>query len=142
MDGILKTAMKDRAGIEWIDGEKLSDLDFADNIALLEDSWEGMHTTTSALEEAAKKSGLVNNVAETKVMTVGNWKSTGKIKIGSKQIEKCQEFSYLDSTITNDGVCDNEILVRLGKANSTGGWTVGENLGEPEDIHLCKGPAV
>jgi len=46
--------MKERVGIEWIDGEKLSDLDFADDIALLENSWEEMQTTTSALEEEAK----------------------------------------------------------------------------------------
>jgi len=79
MDWILKTSRKDRAGIEWLDGEKRSDLDFPDDIPLLEDSWEGMHTTTSALEEETKKFGLVNYVAKTKIMTMGNWKSTGKI---------------------------------------------------------------
>jgi len=31
-----------------------------------------MQTMTSALEEEAKKFGLVNNVAKTKIMTVGN----------------------------------------------------------------------
>jgi len=30
--------MKDRSGIEWIDGEKLSGLDFAEDIVLLENS--------------------------------------------------------------------------------------------------------
>jgi len=47
MDWFLKTTMKDRAGIECLAGEKLCDLDFADDIALLENSWEGMQTTTS-----------------------------------------------------------------------------------------------
>jgi len=59
--------MKDRAGIECADGEKLSDLDFADDIALLENAWEGMQATTSTLEEEAKKFGLVINVANTKI---------------------------------------------------------------------------
>jgi len=36
-------------GIECLDEEKLNDLDFADDIALLEDSWVGMQSTTSAL---------------------------------------------------------------------------------------------
>jgi len=54
-----------------------------------------------ALEEA-KKFGLVINLAK----TVGNLKSTGKIKVESKEIEECQEFCYLGSTITNDGGCD------------------------------------
>jgi len=70
-----------------------------------------MQTTTSALEEEAKKFELVINVAKTKVMTVGNWKLTGKIKIGSKEIEECHELSYLGCTITNDGGCEREILV-------------------------------
>jgi len=46
MDCILKTSIKDRAGIERLDGEKLSYLDLADDIALVEDSWEGIPTTT------------------------------------------------------------------------------------------------
>jgi len=35
------------------------------------------------------------------------------------EIEECHEFCDLGSTITNDGGCDRDILVRLGKANST-----------------------
>jgi len=54
-------------------------------------------------------------------MTVGNWKTTGKIEVGSKEIKECHEFCYLGSTITNDEGCGREILVRLGKANSTFG---------------------
>jgi len=113
--------MKVRVGIEWIDGEKLIDQDFADDIAVLENLRKGMQTMTSVLEEEAKKFGLVINVAKTKIMTIGNWKTTGEIKVGSKEIEECHEFCYLGSTITNDGGCDMEILVRLSKANRTFG---------------------
>jgi len=63
--------MKYRAGIEWLDGEKINDLDFAVDIALLEVSWESMQTTTSALEEEVKKFKMVTNVAKAKVMSVG-----------------------------------------------------------------------
>jgi len=58
--------------------------------------------------------------AKTKIMTVGNWKSIGIKKVGSKEIEECHEFCYLGS-ITHDGGCDRVILVRLGKTNSTFG---------------------
>jgi len=44
MDWILKTTMKDRAGIKWIDGLKLSDVDFAYDIAFLEYSWDWLLT--------------------------------------------------------------------------------------------------
>jgi len=111
MDWILKKIIEEQGrdrridrgkGIEWID----FDLDFADDIALLENSWAGMQTMTPVLEEEAKKFGLVINVAKTKIMTVGNWKTTGKIEVESKEIEECHEFCYLGSTITNDGGCD------------------------------------
>jgi len=34
-------------------------------------------------------------VAKTKIMTVGNWKTTGKIKVGSKEIDECHKFCIL-----------------------------------------------
>jgi len=58
MDWILKTSMKDRVRIEWIDGKTLGDLDFADDIPLVQNSWEGMQTMTSTLEDEVKKFGL------------------------------------------------------------------------------------
>jgi len=51
--GLDSENINERQETENGDGEKLSDLDFANNIALLEDSWEGMQTMTSALEEEA-----------------------------------------------------------------------------------------
>ena len=102
MDWVLKTTMKKQAGIEWADGKRLSDLDFADDIALLHDSWDVMQSLMSALREEATKIGLVINVAKTKIMRIGNWTTTGKILIGPEEVEECGEFCYLDSTISND----------------------------------------
>ena len=56
MDWVLKRSMEKQAGIKWIDGKDLSDLDFADDIVLLHDSWAGMQAMTSSLEEEAKRS--------------------------------------------------------------------------------------
>ena len=59
MDWVLKTSMKDGGGLDWIDGKQLSDLDFADDIVLLNSSWERMQAMTQSLEEEARKFGLV-----------------------------------------------------------------------------------
>jgi len=76
MDWILKRSMVIMvilyAGMKWVDGKELSDLDFADDMVLLHDSWAGMHAMTSSLENEAKKVGLIMNVAKTKIITVGN----------------------------------------------------------------------
>jgi len=115
--------MKDQTGIDWVDGKKLSDLDFADDIALLRSSWEGMQTMTTALDEEADKIGLIITVAKAKITPKGDWPSKTTIKVGMEEIEKCEEFCYQESIISKDGGCDREIMIRLGKANvRLGGW--------------------
>jgi len=44
-------------GIEWKEGKRTADLDLADDIALLESSWEGMIEMTGRVEEKAAKVG-------------------------------------------------------------------------------------
>jgi len=92
MDWILKRSMAKHAGIKWVDGKELSDLDFADDIVLLHDSWAGMQAMTSLLEDEAKKVGLMLNVAKTKIMTVGNWSASAKIKVGIEGLQDCEDF--------------------------------------------------
>jgi hypothetical protein len=52
------------------------------------------------------------------IKLVGDWTPVAKIRIGHEELEECDEFCYLGSTINNDGRCDSEIMIRLGKANS------------------------
>ncbi len=50
MDRILKKAVDaGSCGLEWLDGNKLADLAFADDIALLDDTWSGMQKLTSSM---------------------------------------------------------------------------------------------
>jgi len=51
-----------------MDEAKLADLDFADNIALLEESVYSMQHSTSILEEEASRVGLCINSDKCKVM--------------------------------------------------------------------------
>jgi len=124
MDWVLGTAMKKQAGIESVDGRRLCDLDFADDIALLNDSWDGMQSLTSALREEATKIGLVINV--TKIMCIGNSTTTRKIMIGPEEVEECGEFCYLGSTISNDGGCDRERSGWARRTEHLGGWEESE----------------
>ena len=49
MDWIMKKAVDaGSCGLEWLDGNKLADLAFADDIALLDDTWSGMQELTSS----------------------------------------------------------------------------------------------
>jgi len=57
MDWVMKNSIQECAGIKWVDGSKRGDLDFADDVALLHDSRDGMQAMTSQLETVEKKLG-------------------------------------------------------------------------------------
>jgi len=78
-------------GIEWIEGIRLANLDFADDITLLASSWEGMIGMTGRVEEAAKV-GLRINADKSKLMTIGNCDTSQFISTGNKVIAEVDEF--------------------------------------------------
>jgi hypothetical protein len=122
MDWILKQAVDDgNWGLKWVDEKKLSDLDFADDIALLDETWKGMQSLTDMIQEVAGKVGLHMNTSKTKLMKIGNFEEDGCIQVGGGPIECVEDFCYLGSVIARDGSCDKEIKTRLGKANTTFG---------------------
>ena len=45
-------------GIRWVNGDRLGDLNFADDIALLENSWKGMKELTDRTQKEAAEFGL------------------------------------------------------------------------------------
>ena len=49
--------------------------------------------------------------------SIRNWTNQNSILVDSEQVDECQDFCYLGSTVTSDG-CDRDIEVRLGKANT------------------------
>ena len=122
MDWILKHALdKNSVGLDWVDGRKLADLDFADDIALLSETWTEMQKITNKVEDEAKKVGLHINTQKTKLVKIGKIEDVRTIQAGGGQVEEVEQFCYLGSVITNDSSCDKEIKTRLGKANTTFG---------------------
>jgi len=72
IDWVMKKATRDTAsGIEWLTDSKLKDLDFADDIALLDVLLNGIQDLTSQVEDTAKLVGLRVNAGKTKMMTLG-----------------------------------------------------------------------
>ena len=59
IDWVLRRTMDNSTGgITWTEDESLCDLDFADDITLIDDSLNSMQQTTSTLTEEANKVGL------------------------------------------------------------------------------------
>jgi len=96
---------------------KLTDLDFADDIALISDSPGSLQSMTTELQGNAAKVGLRISAEKTKVMAVGNTQ-TVSLSVEHKDIEFVEHFQYLCSNISRDGTADYDIYTRIGKASS------------------------
>ena len=84
-------------GLLWNEGQKLTDLDFADDIAVLEKTWRGMQELISRVEMEAGTVGLCMNAGKTKVkvMMIGHVDPRQSIQAKGNTIEDVTEFCYL-----------------------------------------------
>ena len=95
----------------------LSDLDFADDIAILETCKSRLQALLSSVQQKAKGFGLNINASKTKGMA--NSCSPMNIKCGDNDVEQVVHFKYLGSTIENTGSTAKEVIARIGQASST-----------------------
>ena len=116
IDWVMNRANCREAGITWVDGKKLSDLDFADDIALICDNHADMQDLTNKVENEAAKVGLQLNGTKCKVMVGGDFVDSTDIQAAGTHLEVVDDFCYLGSYIAGNGGCEKEVKVRIGKA--------------------------
>ena len=117
IDWVLRrTTENSTGGITWSEDKSLYDLDFADDIALIDESWSSMQQTTSTLTKEANKVGLYINADKCKLMTTSVWSDRSDIQAAGADIEKVDDFCYLGSFISSNGSCEKDVKVRIGKA--------------------------
>lgn len=100
------------------------DLDYADDMATLDNTKEGLQETTDLIVKFSAYSGLKINTKKTESMTISKQASQRpytekdllEIKIGESSVEQCSEFKYLGAVISSDNTLDNELTARIGKA--------------------------
>ena len=105
-------------GIPWKVFQQMEDLDFADDICLLSNTSSKMQTKLNKIAEVSSKVGLKINTKKTKFITV-NGNGNPEIQINNQSIEKVDKFCYLGSVINEKGGTDEDIKMRIGKAQYT-----------------------
>jgi len=119
---IMKTALYDLyVGQEWIHGSQLLDLDYADDIVLLDSSHGRMQKTTTAVEDRGRKLGLHMNVDKCKIIISNDWVDDTEIQRGNATVEMTEELCYLGSYVTSDSSRDKDCQTRIGKASGVFG---------------------
>ena len=72
---------------------------------------------TDNLASKAAKVGLMINTEKTKVMSVREQQPMA-LKVNQQEAEEVENFTYLGSSISNQGANERDILCQLGKAVS------------------------
>ena len=95
--------------------EKLDDLDYADDLALLSSSASQCQRKINKLKMTAEKTGLKINSDKTKSMRI-NARSQTTFKIGNVNMKDVDKFVYLGSVMNTTGDSEQDVKVRIGKA--------------------------
>ena len=91
----------------------VTDLDFADDIALLSELINQAQDLLTSVESSAAQIGLVMNAKKTKVMAYNQDDEVKIITRDGSQLEVVQDFKYLGSWVDST---ENDIKIRKGEA--------------------------
>ncbi|XP_054282434.1 uncharacterized protein LOC128999782 [Macrosteles quadrilineatus] len=113
----MKEAMNRKKGIQWGINSRLEDLDFADDLCIMAQSFRDIEAKLNDLRVEAQQVGLKINARKTKEMRLNNRNNT-PLRTGGDDIERANEFCYLGSMVTEGGGADRDMENRLNKARA------------------------
>ena len=118
---------------------QLFHLDFADYIAALSDSTQGLQPVMDSISDASARLGLMISRKKTKIMLSGDHQTTPDILIGQDKVDLVDDFTYLPSYINSQGSMGHEISCRIGKASAAFNqlnkiWTSKSSLFKPSFV--------
>ena len=130
LENILAEAFEDckNLGIN-VDGCRLKDLRFADDIALIADSEDDLQTLIQQVHAVSKKYGMEISIPKTKAMIFSRDDQLQvNIKLDGTSLEQVNRFKYLGVTLTPSNDSTSEIQSRLMLASTALGklqkvWT-------------------
>jgi hypothetical protein len=120
IDDIMKSALKDSYdfGVELLPGSKLTDIEYADDIALLGKTSESMQQLLDRLSIAAAEYGMKFAPAKCKVLLQDWVGSEPNLTITDIALEVVDKFTYLGSVISSSPNVSDDINLRIIKARS------------------------
>ena len=127
-----------QAGIK-IAGRNINNLRYADDTTLMAESEEELKSLLMKVKEESEKIGLKFNLQKTKLMASGPISSW---QIDGETLETGIDFIFLDSKITADGDCSQEIkrYLLLGRKVMTNLDNIlkSRDITLPTKVHLVK----
>ena len=112
IDWLLHNALQGR-GIE-VSNEKLSDTDYADDIAALGHSINQLSESLDSIDEYSKYLGLNISWTKTKIQNIGAGNTPPDLPISGNTVESVNQFVYLGRAISSENGSRSEQLRRIG----------------------------
>ncbi|BHF58542.1 hypothetical protein SprV_0100149400 [Sparganum proliferum] len=112
---ILGRALRESHGVEFAPGHRLTDLDYADDIALLASSFGDLQSMMSRVNEVAKSVGLPINTGKTKVFS-SCIPDQAPLGIDGRQLEEVDSFKYLGARPLPNEQSKDDIVSRIDAA--------------------------
>ena len=103
-------------GTEFSAELRVSDLDFANDITMLQFSKQRLQELLNRVSKKASQLGLRTN--SSKINSMATIVSPLHISCGNEEIEQVMEFKYLGSIVKNMGSAFKEIMTRIGQENA------------------------
>ena len=115
IDFVLRSTGKAMGGhrIKW-GGKNLPDLDYADDLSILDDSMSKMNEILEVLRVQGARIGLKINVKTTKSLRLGISEDK-KVTLGNEKIDQVGSFAYFGSIISKDGGSSEDVKSRIAK---------------------------
>ena len=97
----------------------LTDLDYTDNVTLLEPGSDRGQQALYALQQAGEEVGLA--ISKSKTKTLGFGEAEPVIHLDGDIVEAVNHFRYLGSEVMSSGRLDEELRTRIGHASAAFG---------------------
>ena len=105
-------------GVRVMAGEKLVDLEYADDIVLLFEDVQDAQSVLDKLTRIVPSFGMRFAPSKCKVMFQDVVDLNTPLKLQGEILEVVERFTYLGSCVSSDGSLSNEIDARISKATS------------------------
>ena len=121
IDYVMKRVMQGmNNGIQWKGNQRLSDLEYADDIVLIASTMAEMQEMIDRLVLEGGKVGLVINRRKTEIMQIQSGDQMDCF-VGGEVLPKSDSFKYLGTIITSNGSLITEFKERIKKAEQAMG---------------------
>src|ERR1700733_10957459 len=99
-----------------IGGERIGELRFADDIALMAEQEKGLQETLTKVTQVSKKMGMSINAQKTESQFLGSGDKRIQLSVNGNQLEQVESFVYLGGNISAHGGSDKDVERRIGLA--------------------------